>query len=330
MRSSGRDEKLRPQGGTGSRACLIVSLAVLGVLGLLALAAYIFVGPFSLNWLPIGDNELADSSAEPSPTVAADSYEPPPEEQATPTLSPNAAASAAVPSAIPQAGPWPTLAPLSANERGLIMNGARSEMKVALTFDVGEREGDPAGYDAEIVRVLTDHEAPATFFLGGLWIKHNEEATKELAANHLFELGNHAWSHLDFAQITPDQMASEIVLTQQAMWDLLGWQTRLFRLPYGTYSEEALEVIYDHGLYAIQWDVVSGDPDPEITAERMIPWVLEQVQPGSIVIMHANGRGWHTAEALPEIISTLRAEGYELTTVSDLLDLEYEGPSIQE
>jgi peptidoglycan/xylan/chitin deacetylase (PgdA/CDA1 family) len=54
----------------------------------------------------------------------------------------------------------------------------------------------------------------------------------------------------------------------------------------------------------------------------MVPWVVKQVQPGSIIIMHANGRGWHTAEALPAIIASLREQGYELVTISALLDLE--------
>jgi peptidoglycan/xylan/chitin deacetylase (PgdA/CDA1 family) len=40
---------------------------------------------------------------------------------------------------------------------------------------------------------------------------------------------------------------------------------------------------------------------------------------GSIIIMHANGRGWHTAEALPQIIAFLRGRGFELVTVSELL-----------
>jgi len=38
--------------------------------------------------------------------------------------------------------------------------------------------------------------------------------------------------------------------------------------------------------------------------------------------MHANGRGWHTAEALPGIIEYLRSQGYTLVTVSQLIGLE--------
>lgn len=222
--------------------------------------------------------------------------------------------------------PYQPLPPLSAENRGLIFNGDRSQRVVALTFDVGETAENPAGFDWGIINVLNDTETPATFFLGGLWMVHNEAETRALAENPLFELGNHAWSHLDFAQVTPDQMSTEIVWTQEKMWDLFGWQTTLFRLPYGTYTEQSLDVIANHGLLTIQWDVVSGDPDPNVLAGPMTDWVLQQVQPGSIIIMHANGRGWHTAEALPEIITTLRADGYTFVTISQLLGLEPQTP----
>lgn len=217
---------------------------------------------------------------------------------------------------------WMPLGPVSMDNRGLITNGNRSEYKVALTFDVCQREGDLAGYDAEIVRVLNETRTPATFFLGGLWMQDHPAETLELAGNPLFELGNHSWSHEDFSIITNDEMQQQVQLTQKMMYGLLGYQTNLFRLPYGTYNDEALNMINDNGLYVIQWDDVSGDPDPNVDAESMTSWVLQQVQPGSIIIMHANGRGWHTAEALPGIIQSLREQGYTPVTVSELLQIQ--------
>lgn len=217
---------------------------------------------------------------------------------------------------------WNPLSPLPNSNRVLITNGDRTEKKVALTFDVCQAEGDLSGYDTEIVRVLSETETPATFFLGGQWIRDHQTETLELDSNPLFELGNHSWSHLDFSVITPEVMTQEILFTQRQMFDLLGYQTNLFRLPYGTYSETALNVIGENGLHVIQWDVVSGDPDPNIDAASMTEWVLQQVNPGSIIIMHANGRGWHSAEALPTIIQTLRQNGYTLVTVSELLNID--------
>ena len=134
-------------------------------------------------------------------------------------------------------------------------------------------------------------------------------------------MGNHSWSHLDFSSIPAETMHQEILLTQKKMWDILGYQSNLFRVPFGTYSDTALDIVGENGLYPIQWDVVSGDPDPNILAEPMTDWVIEQTQNGSIIIMHANGRGWHTAEALPVIVQTLKDEGYKFVTISELLGL---------
>ena len=80
-----------------------------------------------------------------------------------------------------------------------------------------------------------------------------------------------------------------------------------------------MNAVNDAGLLAIQWDVVSGDPVKAITAEAIRQGVVPRVKPGSIVVMHANGRGWHTAEALPRVVADLRARGFEFATVGELL-----------
>ena len=217
---------------------------------------------------------------------------------------------------------WEPLPPISQENYVLITNGNRLDNKIALTFDACQTYADVAGYDTEIIRILNETNTPATIFLGGLWMQYHQEATIELANNPLFELGNHSWSHPDFSELSNDEITEEIQKTQEEMYTLVGFQTNLFRLPFGTYTEETLKTIAGNGLYTIQWDVESGDPDPNINAEDMIDWVLYQAQAGSIIIMHVNGRGWHTAEALPTIIANLREQGYEFVTISELLGLE--------
>ncbi len=232
------------------------------------------------------------------------------------------AAAASETERFPSSPQFEVLSPIPVTKRGLITHGPRSGKNVALTFDLCQSQGATSGFDPEIVRILSDSETPATFFPGGLWMRDHRYETRALAGNPLFELGNHSWSHPDFSRIPPERMAEEIRKTQRIMWELLGYQTRLFRFPYGRYSEKALDVIGQNGLYAIQWDVVSGDPDPRIDADRMAHWVLSRMKPGSIVIMHANGRGRHTAKALLPIIHGLREKGYAPLTVSRLLGLE--------
>ncbi|MBN1221054.1 MAG: polysaccharide deacetylase family protein [Anaerolineae bacterium] len=190
-----------------------------------------------------------------------------------------------------------------------------------LTFDACQSAGEPAGYDAAIINILTTTATPATLFLGGLWMQRYSAQTQALAGNPLFELGNHSWSHPDFTQLGPAEMSAEIQRTQQLLLSLTGQQPTLFRFPFDRYTDEAVVVVGQHGLRAISGDVISGDPDPQVSARAMVQAITGQVDNGSIIIMHMNTRGEHTAEALPEIISQLREQGYTFVTVSQLLGL---------
>ena len=201
-------------------------------------------------------------------------------------------------------------------------HGDRSKPYVALTFDLCQKPELPAWFDQGIYDVLTRYEVPATFFMGGDWMRTHVDETLLLASNPKFELGNHSWSHPDLPGLSEEIITKEIVKTQNMLYQLTGRQAKLFRLPSGLYDDLTLSVIAWNGLYTIQWDVETGDPDPTIDAERMNWAVRERVQNGSIIIMHANGRGWHSAEALPQMIEYLQGQGYTLVTVSQLLGLE--------
>jgi len=285
---------------------LVVCCCILGILSVLY-----------LRWISQNEPDqsqpeaqLPASSQEPASTVLFATATNPP----TPTFEPAPGTTPANPQPLP---------PIPADVDVILFNGDRTSNQIALTFDACETEGDTdASFDSEIARILVETQTPATIFLGGLWMRDHPEETIFLASQPVFELGNHSWSHLDFASITTEEMQQEIQKTQETMWELIGRQAHFFRFPFGTYNEQALEAVRRGGMYAIQWDVVSGDPDPNIDADRMIQAVVREAQPGSIIIMHINGRGWHTAEALPEIIRQLQEKGFEFVTVSELLGLD--------
>jgi len=237
-----------------------------------------------------------------------------------PTLAPSLTPT---PSLTSTATPRPDIAPtLPHSDVNFIYHGDREKPYVALTFDLCQKPELPAWFDQGIVDVLTQYDAPATFFMGGDWMRTHQDETLLLASNPNFEMGNHSWSHPDLPGLSEEAIGSEIVKTQNLLYQLTGRQSTLFRLPAGKYDDLTLSVIAWHGLHTIQWDVETGDPDPTIDAERMNWAVQQRAQNGSIIIMHANGRGWHTAEALPQMIEYLRGQGYILVTVSQLLGLE--------
>lgn len=227
------------------------------------------------------------------------------------------------PTTVPTETQRPDVAPtLPHTDVHFVYHGDREKPYVALTFDLCQKPELPAWFDRGIYDVLTKYDVPATFFMGGDWMRTHVDETLLLASNPKFELGNHSWSHPDLPGLSEEIISKEIIKTQNLLYQLTGRQAKLFRLPAGLYDDLTLSVIAWNGLYTIQWDVETGDPDPTIDAERMNWAVRERVQNGSIIIMHANGRSWHTAEALPQMIEYLQSQGYTLVTVSQLLGLE--------
>lgn len=251
---------------------------------------------------------------------------------------------ATVPAALPATGSTPgaTAAPLPRRLRGSLRSVALApgDKALALTFDLCEREGEAAGYDAAVVDALRAHRARATFFASGKWLLTHPERAMQLAADPLFELGGHGYAHRNVRLLTTAEQEEEVSRTRAAharvrkalaaraaarglsaeTMDALPAALRLWRFPYGACNAAALDLLAELGLPAVQWSVVSGDPDPGLNARDMARSVLRQARPGAIVIFHANGRGRHTAEALGAILPELARQGYSLMTVSELLD----------
>ena len=208
---------------------------------------------------------------------------------------------------------------------------------VALTFDLCEAGMEIAGYDAGVIDYLRANKVKATLFAGGRWLIHHSERGAQLLADPLFEIGTHTWSHANLHMTTGRALEDEIgggvaafaaashalsaraCVRQSADAARLPAVPKLFRFPFGTCTPEALAEVASEGQIAIQWDVVTGDPDPHIPPEAIARAVLNETKPGSIIIAHANGRGLSTAKALPLFVPQLRARGFEFVTVSELM-----------
>jgi peptidoglycan-N-acetylglucosamine deacetylase len=210
---------------------------------------------------------------------------------------------------------------------------------IALTFDLCEQPYEISGYQGGIVDFLRANAIKATFFAGGKWMMTHKDRAQQLSLDPLVELGNHTWEHHDLrlvsgqgltddiknAQLAYEQIHEELAEKQcvstnrsAALAQDRG-RLQLFRFPFGACDKKSLEAVAGLGLTAVQWDVSSGDPAFGLSADHMARDVVARVHPGSIVLFHANGRGWHTQSALPSIVKALKAQGYQFVTVSELL-----------
>lgn len=235
-------------------------------------------------------------------------------------------------------GDWHTLLPAQAALPGSIRRivPLPGEKPIALTFDLCESARKRSGYDAAIVDYLKKNGIRATFYAGGKWMQSHPEETRQLLSEPLFEIGNHGWQHRNLRRSTLRQAQQEILWTQaeyaglrQSVLDKAKQERQpppdiapipaTFRFPFGVCSAESLALLEQYRLPAVQWSIVTGDPAPHRTAKAIADTVLTQAKPGDIIVAHANGKGKHTAEALPLFIPTLLQQGFRFITVSELL-----------
>jgi peptidoglycan/xylan/chitin deacetylase (PgdA/CDA1 family) len=202
----------------------------------------------------------------------------------------------------------------------VIQHGPRRKKRVALTFDACSTQGS-SRFDEHVIRTLIDMQVPATLFLGGNWMEEHPDETMELARHPQFELANHTYLHPHMTRVDDNRVREEITRTQDILYTLTGHTARLFRAPYGELDGRVAKLVGAQGLISVQFDLASGDPDPHISTKRLVEYVSDQARNGSIIVMHMNGRGWKTAEALPRIIIRLKKKGFKLMTVSDMLAL---------
>ena len=200
----------------------------------------------------------------------------------------------------------------------VVRNGPRRKKKIALTFDACSTQS-PSRFDEGVIRTLIDMKVPATLFLGGNWMEEHPDETIELARYPQFELANHTYLHPHLPRENDERVREELRRTQDLLYTLTGRAATLFRAPYGELDARVARLVGEEGLVSIQYDLASGDPDPRVSTKRLLEYVADAAKNGSIVVMHMNGRGWRTAEALPRIILRLRKKGYKLVTVSELL-----------
>ena len=199
-----------------------------------------------------------------------------------------------------------------------LTHGDRSSRQIALTFDLCPTSHHP-GYASEIVALLKARRIPTTFFVSGRWATAHPAPLRELEATDGFELALHGNLHRHLAHLPEPAIAEEIDSGRRTLQSLGARPVDLFRPPYGDTPGALAPAAERTGVSVVLWDVVSGDPDRQLTSSRLVRRVL-RARGGSIVVMHANGAGIRRARDLSLILDGLEREGYEFVTVGTMLD----------
>ena len=202
--------------------------------------------------------------------------------------------------------------PTSSGERALpIYNVKTEENKVALTMNCAWSADDID----RILETLEKNEVKITFFIVGEWAEKYPEAVKKIyEAGH--EIGTHSNTHPHVEQLSAEKNLKEIKLGIEKLQKITGEQTRLYRTPYGEYNDTVINTARENGYYTIQWNIDTLDYKG-LTGDEMWGRIKEKLQKGSIILTH-NGTE-HTADSLDMLLKNIKTNGYQVTTVSDLI-----------
>ncbi|WP_433744843.1 polysaccharide deacetylase family protein [Paenibacillus amylolyticus] len=176
---------------------------------------------------------------------------------------------------------------------------------VLLTFDDGPKEEKMI---TSLIDTLDKHNAKAIFFVNGYRVKTHPELLKLIHERGQI-VGNHAWDHEDLKKMTKAEAAKQVTDVQKIVKDTIGEEPQFFRPPFGSGNDALKATVKKNGMLYMTWSNGSLDWDKSTKdkPEKVIQNVLDQLNPGSNILMHE--LPW-TVEALDELLTKLEKKGY--------------------
>jgi peptidoglycan/xylan/chitin deacetylase (PgdA/CDA1 family) len=190
---------------------------------------------------------------------------------------------------------------------------------VALTFDDG-----PGPYTDRLLQILKDNDAKATFFLIGNKVAVDPAGAKRIADAGM-EIGNHTWEHPNMATIPTDDIAGQFSRANDAIAAATGRTPTLYRPAGGLSTDAVRQTAGRFGLAEILWDVIPFDWANDSTTAATRYLLMTQIKPGSVVLFHDTYSS--TVDLVYQFIPVLKANGYRMVTVSELLGPRAPGSS---
>jgi peptidoglycan/xylan/chitin deacetylase (PgdA/CDA1 family) len=200
---------------------------------------------------------------------------------------------------------------------GCVWRGSREGRRVSLTFDDGpDHDATP-----RVLDILAAHRVTATFFLIGERAARNRTLVRRIVdSGH--DLGNHGWSHQSLWLAGPRRTLDEVRCSYEAIAAIAGAPPRFFRPPWGMTNLALFPVLKKLGTPCVFWTVQTEGRRPA-PAPVQVSRALRGARPGAIFDLHdadgVPGAGGRLVAALPSMIQGLRAGGYALAPLRDLL-----------
>lgn len=179
---------------------------------------------------------------------------------------------------------------------------------VALTFD----DGPHPTYTPEVLATLREHDVTAMFCVVGNQVGAHPDLVRQIVADG-HALCNHTVTH-DVSLPKQDEGAivDEIAGAQNAIHAVVAdAEITHYRAPGGNFAANVNAAAEAHGLTPLAWSIDTRDWQ-QPGAAAIHGRVADGLHPGAVILLHDGGGDRSgTVAALPDIISTVREQGYE-------------------
>ena len=199
-------------------------------------------------------------------------------------------------------------APAAPVSSSAIYKGDTQENKASVMFNVYEG----ADNVLQILEILREHDAKATFFIGGIWAEKNADILLKIVMEG-HEVGCHGYLHKDHSKMTLEQNKEEIAVCCNLIRSVTGATVKLFAPPSGAFGQNTEDACRALGMKLIMWtkDTIDWrDSDVDLLVKR----ATKNISNGDLILMHPKSQ---SVTALPRILSAYKKSGIALTTVSD-------------
>jgi polysaccharide deacetylase family sporulation protein PdaB len=196
-----------------------------------------------------------------------------------------------------------------------IYKGEGKTKEVALSFDIswGDEKALP------ILDTLKKNQATGvTFFLSASWAERHPDIVKRIIEDG-HEIGSMGYAYENYMDLEDLKVKRDILKALDVFEKLGVKEVSLLRPPKGAFDKRELEIANSLGFTIVHWSVDSHDlinPGKDIIVDN----VTKNLSNGDIVLLLASDSAKQTEDALPEIIKHIKDQGYEISSVTELIN----------
>jgi peptidoglycan/xylan/chitin deacetylase (PgdA/CDA1 family) len=195
----------------------------------------------------------------------------------------------------------------------------RGAKQIALTYDDGPN--DP--HTLRLLEVLAKHDAHASFFLIGRFVRQRPDIVREIVkAGHV--VANHTFTHPLLTFLSEAEIRRELSDCRAALQEAIGVPSTLFRPPFGGRRPAALRIARELGLKPVMWNVTGYDwnAPPAAAIEGK---VSKQIRGGDVILLHDGGHKQMGADrsqtvlATDSLLASYKSQAYEFVTLPKMM-----------